>query len=77
MGFSNVYCADGLNNTLVSQVCVLETAQAIRIVDRTYIPRTRDIIAFALPSIWNVPPQIYHGLLIYQLHFFTQMSPSQ
>lgn len=35
------------------------------------------ILAFALPSGQNAPLQIYHGQPFYQLHFFTQKSPSQ
>ena len=40
MGFRHVASPDGLNNTLLSQGCVLETAASVEIVGRMNIPRT-------------------------------------
>lgn len=34
MGFSHIHCSDGLNNTLVSQGCVLRTAPTVGMVVR-------------------------------------------
>lgn len=42
-GFNYVYCPDGLNNTFFCQGYVLETAAAMRIVVRTYIPKSKGV----------------------------------
>lgn len=39
MGFSHIFSPDGLNNTLLFQGCILETALVMRTVCRMYIPR--------------------------------------
>ena len=39
MGLSHILCPDVLNNTSLSQGCVLETAPTVGTVGRTYIPR--------------------------------------
>ena len=39
-GFNHVFSPEGLNNTLLSEGCVLEMAPAMGMVDRRYIPRT-------------------------------------
>lgn len=39
MGFSQVCSADGLNNTLLSQGCVLEVITSVGTVGGMYIPR--------------------------------------
>ena len=38
-GFSHIYRSDCLNNTLLSQGCILEMAPFVRTVGGTYIPR--------------------------------------
>ena len=40
-GFSHVYHPDGLNNTLLSQGCILETAPTVGTVDRTFQGQAR------------------------------------
>lgn len=40
-GFSHVYHPNGLNNTLLSQRYIFETAPGVGLVSRIYIPRTR------------------------------------
>ena len=39
-GFSHMFSPDGLNNTLLSQGCVLVTAPTVGTVYRVYIPGT-------------------------------------
>ena len=43
-GFKHVFSPDGLNNTLLSQGCVLEEAAGVGIVGRMYIPRTGEAV---------------------------------
>lgn len=40
LGFSHVVSPDGLNNTLISQDCILETSPTTGTMGRIYIPRT-------------------------------------
>ena len=47
-GFSHVYCPDGLNNTLLSQGCVLETVSTMGRVGEMYMPRSRE----GVRSLW-------------------------
>lgn len=42
--FSHIYSPDDLNNALLSQGCVLETALAMGMMGRTYIPRTGECV---------------------------------
>lgn len=42
LGFSHVVSPDGLNNTLISQDCILETSPTTGTMGRIYIPRTRE-----------------------------------
>ena len=41
-GFSHVFSPDGLDSTLLSQGCILETAPTVGTVGRMYIPMTEE-----------------------------------
>ena len=49
--FSHLASPDGLNNTLLSQGCVLEVAVSVETLGRMYIPRTGEgVRSFQLPG---------------------------
>ena len=40
MGFCHIHSPEGLNGTLLSQGCILETSPCVGVVGGTYVPRT-------------------------------------